>query len=624
MDPRLLDYYNRELQFFREMGAEFAQEYPRIAARLGMDGLECADPYVERLIEASAFLAARVQLKIDERHPEFTQHLLELVYPHFLAPMPSCAVVELEPKLAESALREGHLVPRGSSLRTVPAKGERTACEFRTAQDVVLWPLSVTEARYVTGVASLATPGLRLDPRARAAVRLRLSSGPDIPISSLPIDTLTFFISATADVASKLHEQFLANCVGVLVRPATGAGNGTVLPSTAIRQLGLADDEAMLPVRRRSFQGYRLLQEYFAFPDRFLFFAVDGLRAALANCTGHEVELALLLERSTPALENALDASQFRLHCTPIVNLFSRSLDRVHLDPFDTEQHLVPDRNRPMDFEVHTIERVVGIGTAADSVVEVQPFYAADHRTVVSDSRCYYTLQRRPRQLSMKQNRLGTRTSYVGTEVYVSMFDPRQRHLAGEVKQLDVVALCTNRDLPIGLSFGKSKMDFILDAAAPVESVRCLAGPTPPRAALAFGDSAWKLVGQLSLNYLSLADADPAGGAELLRQLLGLYADANDSMVHRQLDGIRSVQHRPSVRRIPGGGPIAYGRGLEIQLSVDDAAFEGVGALRLASILERFFTRHVSLNSFVETRLTSTTRGDIKRWPVRTGTRPLI
>jgi type VI secretion system protein ImpG len=624
MDPRLLDYYNRELQFIREMGAEFALEYPRVAARLGMDGLECADPYVERLIESAAFLAARVQLKIDARHPDFTQHLLEMVYPHVLAPVPSCGVVELAPSLTEGSLKEGYRVPRGSALRTVPAKGERTGCEFRTAQEVRLWPLAITEARYVVGTAMLTGPGTRLDPRVRSALRIRLRTSADLLLRDLPLDSLTFFVSATADVASKVHEQVLANCLGVLVRAADGSSAGKVLPASAVRAVGYEDDESLLPATSRGFQGYRLLQEYFAFPDRFMFFAVDGLRAAVEAMPGQELELAFLLDRTQANLEGALDASQFRLNCTPIVNLFRRSLDRIHLTPAATEQHIVPDRNRPLDFEVHTVERVTGIGSGGESMVPALPLYSSDHRSMQDESRVYYTLQRRPRLASLRQQESGARTDYLGTELYLSLSDAEQRHLAGEIKQLDVVALCTNRDLPIGLTFGKSRMDFMMEGGAPVESIRCLAGPTRPRASPAFGDTAWKLVGQLSLNYLSLVDTDEQKGADVLRQLLGLYAAPNDTIAHRQVDGVRHVSQRPAVRRIPAAGPIAYGRGLEIQVTLEDSAFEGIGTLRLGSVLERFFCRYVSINSFVEASLHSATRGEVKRWPVRIGTRPLI
>jgi len=622
MDTRLLKYYNRELQYIREMGAEFAEAYPRIAARLGMDGIDCADPYVERLIESFAFLAARVQLKLDARHPDFTQHLLEMVYPGFLAPVPSSAVLEVVPTLTESSLKDGFKVPRLSAFRAEVGDGG-SRCEFRSAHDLVLWPLAVTGAKYLVGTSSFATPAQRPDPRTRGAIRIDLRTQGGVPLRELPVDSLAFFIYGTADLAGKIYEQVLANCVGVLVR-SKDSPRPVLLGAGSVRAVGLEDHEAMLPPPARGFEGYRLLQEYFAFPDRLLFFAIDGLRDAFAQASGEELELFLLLDRSVPELENALDGGNFRLNCTPVVNLFPRSLDRIHLTSHETEHHVVPDLSRPMDFEVFAIDRMVGIGSGGESLVEVRPMFAMDHRSSEADPYAYFTMQRRARIASSRQQRTGTRTSYLGTECFVTIVDSRQRELSGDIRQLDIAAHCTNRDLPIGLSFGKSKLGFELDGGAPVEAVRCLAGPTPPRPSPAFGDTAWKLIGQLSLNYLSMTDADPERGAQMLRHLLGLYADPNDTVAHRQVDGVRHVSHAPVVRRIPGGGPITYGRGLQIKLTLDDSAYEGIGTLRLGAVLERFFARHVSINSFVETRLVSGTRGEIKRWPVRTGARHTI
>jgi type VI secretion system protein ImpG len=623
MDTRLLQYYNRELQYIREMGAEFAEAYPRIAARLGMDGIDCADPYVERLIESFAFLAARVQLKLDARHPDFTQHLLEMVYPGFLAPVPSCAVVELLPSLEESGLKAGYTVRRGSALRTRQEGGGATACEFRSAHDVVLWPLSVTGARYVVGTSTFAAPGLRLDPRCRGAIRIDLRSAGGVALRELPVDSLTFFVYATADLAGKVYEQVLANGVGAVVR-SRGSTRAVSLPASALRPVGLEDDEALLPLSPRGLEGYRLLQEYFAFPDRLLFFAVDGLREAFAAMDGEEAELYLLVDRSLPDLESALDEAQFRLNCTPVVNLFPRSLDRIHLSPHETEHHVVPDISRPMDFEVYAIDRIVGIGSAADAVVEVAPVFSTSHRSSESDTHAYYSVQRRPRLASARQQRSGARTGYLGSECFVSVVDSRQRDLSGEIRQLDVTARCTNRDLPIGLGFGKSRLEFEIEGGAPVQGARCLAGPTAPRPSPAFGDTAWRLIGHLTLNYLSLCDTDPDKGAEMFRHLLGLHADPNDPAAQRQVDGVRRVTHEPVVRRIPGGGPITYGRGLRVTVAMDDLAFEGIGTLRLGTVLERFLARYVSINSFVETRLHSTARGEIRQWPVRTGNRHLV
>jgi type VI secretion system protein ImpG len=252
------------------------------------------------------------------------------------------------------------------------------------------------------------------------------------------------------------------------------------------------------------------------------------------------------------------------------------------------------------------------------------PFYAASHRTAHDDERAYYTVQRRQRLYSNRQVQGGARTSYIGTECFLSITDSQQRMWSGELQQVDIQALCTNRDLPLQVSMGKGQTDFILDGAAALEAIRCISGPTYPRPSPAFGDTAWRLISHLSLNYLSLLDTNPATGAEALREMLALYADVNDNSVRRQIDGVRHIGHRPIVRRMPIAGPITYGRGLQVDLVLDDAAFEGTGILVLATVLERFFARYVSLNSYTQLRLSSQTRGEVKQWPVRLGNRKIL
>jgi type VI secretion system protein ImpG len=622
MDRRLLELYNRELQFVREMGAEFARAYPRIAGRLGLEGLECADPYVERLLECFAFLTARVQLKLDARFPDFTQHMLELVHPQALCPVPSCAIVEFVPD--RRALRTAHRIARGTGLRTPLAKGDLTFCEFRTAHELTLWPLEVVEARYLGGSGALAGQGITPASQVRAAIRLRLKSFGGIALKSLRPESLTFFIKATPTLAALLHEQIAADCSGFHARSANTGAVIHFRGRQCVRAVGLENDEALLPVTRGAFQGYRLLQEYFALPERLLFFALDDLAEIFASAEGDELEIYLALERTQGALENAVAADHLRLGCTPAVNLFPRAADRVHADPTETQWHVVADRNRPMDFEVFNIGSVGAIGSAGERIAEVQPFYAAHHLAPPEASRLYYTTQRRPRLISARQREVGARSAYAGSEVFVSIVDSARRHFTGEIRQLDVQTLCTNRDLPILMAKGAGSTDLLVEGGAPVEAVRCVLGPTYPRQSPAFGDTAWKLISHLSLNYLSLVEQSPQSGADMLRDLLALYADPDAGHFVRQVEGVRNVSYQPVVRRMPVSGPICYGRGLEISVTLDDAAFEGMGIVPLASVLEQFFARHVSLNSFTQTRLRSATRGEIKKWPVRLGRRPVV
>ncbi|WP_124096318.1 type VI secretion system baseplate subunit TssF [Burkholderia gladioli] len=629
MDPRLLRYYNRELQHVREMGAEFASAYPKIAGRLGMEGFECADPYVERLLEGFAFLAARVQLKLDAQYPVFTQHLLEMVYPHYLSPIPSMAVVQLHPDTAEDLPPAGHAVARHTVLRSLTGFGERTACEYRTAHEVRLWPLELAEARYFDTPAALAAAGLVPPPgrAARAGLRLRFRTLAGAEAKMLALDTLPVYLAGADELPALLYEQLLANGLGYTVRTAS-ASEGEFVElhheRAALRASGFDEEQAMLPYGSRSFSGYRLLQEYFACPERFRFVEFTGLRALLARARGKEFEIVVWLDRSVARLHNAIDAGNFRLFCTPAANLFERRADRIHLQGGRTEYHILGDRTRPMDFEVHSVLEVQGYGDRQEPEQRFLPFYDSNSRNWHGGQAAFYTLRRESRLLSTRQKQNGARSSYVGSETFIALVDGKDAPYATSLRQLGLRLLCTNRDLPLHMPVGKSYTDFTLDTDAPVASIRCVAGPTRPRAPVATGETAWRLISHLQLNYLSLLEDEGEQGAASLREMLGLYHDEFDAAARRQVEGIRQASARPVTRRVPVPGPITYGRGLEITLTCADAAFEGSSAFLLGSVLQHFLARYVSLNAFTETVLRTQERNEVARWPATPGKRPIL
>jgi type VI secretion system protein ImpG len=396
-----------------------------------------------------------------------------------------------------------------------------------------------------------------------------------------------------------------------------------VLPASAVRPLGFEDNEALLPYAPASFQGYRNLHEYFAFPERLLFVAVEGLGRALQRVSGSEVDLIFLFGQRTPSLEVRLGADNFALHCTPAINLFPKRFDRIHLNDGGPEFHVVPDRTRPMDFEVYRVDTVTGYGASSTQAREFRPFYAASDLGAQDREPAYYSIHRVPRRLSSQQQRQGPRTSYVGSEVFVNLVDAASAPWSGGLRQLALTGLCTNRDLPLQMPVGTGASDFVLDSGAPVRAVRLRAGPTRPQPSHAHGDTAWRLISHLSLNYLSIADSDGGQGAAALRELLALYADLANPSVRKQVEGIRSVASRSIVRRLPGVRPVTYCRGLEVAVECDEHAFEGTGAFLLGAVLERFFARYCSINSFTETVLRSD-RGELMRWPATLGRRPVL
>ena len=640
MDPRLLQYYNLELQHLREMGAEFAEQFPKIAARLGMNGLEVTDPYVERLIEGVGFLAARVHLKLDAEFPRFTQALLESVYPHYLAPTPSMLVAQFTPDPNEPNLASGFVVPRGSLMQGVTGADDLTACEFRTAQDVRLWPLEVISASYFSYAPDLPLNALPIAQRIKGGLRFRLRTTAGLKFSQTSVDRLTFYLAGRNDVANTLYELCLASPLGALVLPGSAQPGKAIarwhefLPASSVQPIGYTDNEALLPVTLRSFQGYRLLQEYFAFPQRFRFFEVSGLSRAIKRVDGNELEMVLLLGRGDPTLEAVVDASNLALFCTPAINLLPKRADRIHVSDGAYEYHVVPDRTRPLDFEVYEVTEVVGYGVGADSERQFLPFYAAYSTDDDQHRSAYFTTRREPRLVSATARRRGVRSSYIGTEVFLSLVDSAQAPFSGDLRQLSIQTLCTNRDLVLQMPVGITRSDFALDAAAPVARIRVASGPSRPYAPLADGAVAWRAISHLSLNYLSLVDSTDAEGAAALRDLLELYSATSDLSARKQIEGIRSVRVQPVVRRLPAAradrsgarapSMLTFGRGVEVAVEVDELSFEGGSAFLLGSVLNQYFSRYVSINSFTETVLRSLGRGEINRWVPQWGARPTL
>ncbi len=624
MDPRLLRYYNEELRHLRGMGAEFAQAFPKIAARLGMEGLEVTDPYVERLLEGFAFLAGRIQLKLDAEFPRFTQRLLEIVYPQFLAPTPSMLMARLDLELGDPALAAGATVPRGSVLTSRAGKAGSTVCEFRTAHELKLWPLQITQAEYFTHAADLPLAAMPEWRRYRSGLRLRLRATADLDFGKLALQDLRLHFTGVDDIAWRLHEMVCGHALGVLVQPAArGSGRWQTLDAGCVQPVGFGDDEALLPQSLRGFEGYRLLQEYFAFPQRFLFADIADLGPALRQIGGQEAELVILFSRNEPALHQAVDGTCVALNCVPAINLLERRCDRIHVTPQTHDHHVVPDRTRPQDFEVHSLLDVRGYGAGAGAEWNFLPFYGAFH-TEGSHHAAYYAVQREPRLMSGMQQRDGPRSSYLGTEVYISVVDAAEAPFSDELRQLGVRALCTNRDLPILMPTGSAEGDLTLSAPGPVRAIAVIKGPSRPLSALREGNVAWKLINQLSLNHLSLLDTDSEQGAAALRQILRLYAPTGDAGAQRQVDGVRSVRMKPVVRRLPMPGPITFGRGVAIDIEIDDHAFEGGSAFLFGCVLERFVARHVSINGFTQLRVQSQQRGEILAGAPRCGARPML
>lgn len=619
MDTRLLKHYESELAYLREMGGEFAQSFPKVAARLGMDGVEVLDPYVERLLEGSAFLSARVQLELELQYPELSNNLLEIVYPHYLRPIPSMMVARLEPDFDNPALDDGYLVPRNTPFRSDLVDGVQSACVFESSNDLTMWPVQISEAEYIDGRGALVAAGVAQEERTRAAIRLRIKRANGLPIGELDMDTLNVFLGGQGARGWQLHELLCTQTTGVIARSTDRRADWTLNLNGKIKPCGFSPEEALLPTPRRSFDGYRLLQEYFAMPERFHFVDICGLSRGLARSEGDEIDIYILLRDGMPEIAPGITPDAFSLNCVPAINLFEKRCDRVQISPSQVDHHIVVDRTANLDYEVFAIQDITGISDDGEANTPFRPFYSADDMTPVGGGfPAYYTQKRKMRQRTESERLKGARTTYLGSETYVSLVDANQAPYASDLAQLGVRALVTNRDLPMLLTTG-TKDVFHLPDGGPIVSVDTPISPTRPRPTLAQGEASWRLISHLSLNYLSIINEDTGGGAQALREMIGLYAPKSDRAAELQLEGILSVSSRPIVRRMTDEVLSTAVRGLEIKVDCDESFFEGTSVYLIGAVLETFFRKYATINSFTETVLTTQQRGEIARWRPETG-----
>ncbi len=616
MDPRLLRTYNEELAYLREAAREFGEEHENVAGRLGLNTPNDPDPYVERLLEGVAFLGARVRLKLDDQFPEFTQHLLHAVQPHYLAPSPSMCVVGLEPLEGDASLAEGFRIPRQTHLNATITNADHATVTFRTGHDVDLYPLRIAEAEYLGSRVAVAPFAASAGSRAEAGIRLRIEATGPTKLSEIAIDDLPVYLSGAEDIPGALYRQIAGETVAALARSTDAADTvegWTTLPLPA--RHGFTDDCALLPAEHRSFRGYRILSEYFSCPERFLFVNLRGLAKAFAQCD-KACDVVLLFSRNEPALANAIAPANFKLFATPAINLFEKQLGRVKVSATEHEFQLMPDRTRPLDFEVFRVIDVQAFGQSNQHSRPVVPLYAFGALLYDWRDALFYVPRLKLRRLSTREQRLRKRTDYSGTETWLSLTAPGGIGTIEEIQELAVRALVTNRELPELIRFGGAS-HFQIESG-PVRAVTILRAPTRPRPPQGLGDSAWRVISHLTPNYATLAPEDH-DDPSVLRDHLTLYGRQDEASLRKQIDGILSIRSTPVTRRLPGRGQLAFARGHHIHVQLDDASYEKATLYLFASVLEHFLSEFVSVNSFTEVSFSTPNEGEFAKWPPRTG-----
>lgn len=609
MSDDLLRYYNSELQYIRRQGDQFARAHPDVASHLRFGSEGENDPYVGRLVEAFAYLNARTRLKIEDEFPEIASSLIDIVLPHYQRPIPSMSIAKLDLDVSQAEQFDGFDVPAKSGLESDAINGE--PCRFRTCYPVTCWPFHLKSVE----LRGLPFEAPKSETRRNALGLLKVSLEtftPSVEFSSFNTQKLRFFVNLQPPFSYQFYQMLFSSVLGVAVGNSPDDPNTKFLGADAIEQVGFEAGEGMVDYPPQSFIGYRLLSEYFAFPEKFLFFDLD-LSGAFRQMHGSSVDLYFYLDQRWQDLEPHVQQDALQLGCTPIVNLFQKRAEPIRLTHFEAAYPVVPDARRPVGHEVYSIDSVVGVSSSTQAC-EFRPFYSFRHEAKPGQQAFWHATRR----LHDDDSELAG-----GTELDIAFVDLAFNPLAAGSWTIDVGTTCSNRNLPARMPFGNGQPRMHLEGGGAIEKVTLLTQPTLPLRPPLGQDLRWRVVSHLSLNHLSLVDSSE--GAAALRELLSLYDFRGDETTANSVRGILSVASEPITGRIPGDHSGALCRGLRVILEFDEDKYSAGNLFLFASVLDRFIALYSNINSFTQTvAKTNRRQGELHTWPARDGVQNIL
>ena len=629
----LLPSYERELALLRDGSKLFALKYPKVAGRLGLSSGITEDPHVERLIQSVALIAARTHKRLDDDFPLITESLLDVLYPHYLRPFPSCSIAHLDLGTSAGQLTAPARVARSTQLNARQAKG--VTCKFRTAYDVDLLPIKVVSASYRHGaVAPEGTAKLPVTATAVLSIQLEVTSG-QMPLAKLP-ERLRFFLDAEPSLVSTLREVLCHRTVAWMVQ-TTPHGPWSGPFKQRPEMVGFGEDEALIDFDERSHPAYRLLTEYFAFPEKFNFIDLPLPKAALSSFLGdqtsddsegmsrvftlHVVLEGLRSDSDQARLLESVTARTFVLGCTPVVNLFQQNADPIRVTHAATEYPVVVDARRAFGYEVHSIDKVFRVKQTphGESIDEFRPFFSLHHDDLLGQGDSVG--EKPPGRYWHTHRDASVAETSPGYELSMSIVDADFEPAAPQTDTLSIQVTATNRDLPGLLSFGNVGGDLFMEGGSVAREIRLLRKPTPSHQFERGKGSLWRLVSHLSLNHLSLSGR----GVDAIKEMLRLYDLPQDAANRRQVDGLIAIEFVPTTAWLAGEPFAAFVRGTEVRLTVDEESYVGTGLSLFAALLDRFFGLYVHINSFTQLTILSMRSGQILyQCPPRSGATALV
>ncbi|MBA5639781.1 type VI secretion system baseplate subunit TssF [Duganella sp. LX20W] len=611
---QLTPYFETELALLRRNMRGFAERYPALAGKLELTGDTCKDPHVERMIQATALLAARVAKRMDDDYPQFTESLLEMLYPHYLRSFPPCSIAQLDLRntMAEST-EEVITVPRGVVMKSLQEQGVK--CLFTTASEVLLAPLVVTGVRFDAVID--APPAMGLGPGVSSSIAITLSCAGPASLDALALPRLRLFIDGDPLFCAALRNTlFMRVACACLVLP--GQADWCRLARVPLRAAGFSEDEALVPSGARSHPAYRLLTEYFAFPEKFNFVDLDwpAIAALLPpDCRSVTLQLALANVSGGSHLARTLGSlgtHHLLPHCVPVVNLFKRPAAPVSISHTAPDYALLADAADPAAYEIYDVlaASLVTDPARRDGTETLQPFYGGRHRQAGNQPPRYWVTRRDPVTAELSP----------GHETRIALVDQELASYAPVAPTLSVELLCSNRDLPSSLPYGQPDGDLALDGTLASTVIRLLRKPT---ASCRFetGNSAhWRLVAHLSLNHRALSSM----GLEEFRTMLALYDLPRSLVTQRHIQGVVDLHYRTAQTWVGRQPHAALMPGVEIRVTLDEAAFVGGGIHLFVQVLDHFFGLYGQINVYSQLVVLSKRTGDeLWKCPPRSADQPL-
>ncbi len=586
----LKDRFSEELRYLQELGNDFAKDNPQLARLLGKAG---SDPDVERLMEAFAFLTAKLRLKLEDDLPELTHPMLQILWPNYLRPLPSATIIQFTP--CPQSLSQSQHIPKGSRLFSKPV--DRVPCEFRTCTAVTIHPFEIDDVSATQTFDS-------------SMVRIGLQTLVERPLNTLGCTRLDFHLSGDNRTARTLYlwmSQYLKH-ISVTIE-----GEVRRLPASSITFPGFSPDGALLPYPQNVFDGYRILQEYFAFPKRFHFFSVTGLEKLWPAKHCQQVGIEFHFTRQLPE-PLRVGKEDFSLFCTPAVNLFKHSAEPIDLASEAAQVELKPRSEEQHAYEIFSVDEVISTRTTTDGSTgehlrTFRPFESFAHEIehVQGRTALYYRCQL---EASLRGDGVTHRIAFVRADA---------NSYIGELETASIDLTCTNRDLPLAL--GVDDINVLTEVTPPLATYTNICPPTRPYRPVLDGQLQWALISNMSLNYLSLLSVEPLKAVICAYDFAALHDIQQARTTRKRLDGIREIHTQPMDWLIKGQ-PI---RGLHTQLKLDQAAFLCEGDLYLfGCVLAHFFALYASINSFHQLEVINTTNNEHYTWPIQTGKQPLI